>query len=86
MRSLYERVQHLMLKGYPLGGTLTGRMGWEVRAMTLGGITTLALLKRQDDNMLSQRPRLDKTTLLKLVAISLVKPYYSKKSLQLLSL
>ena len=74
-----------MLKGYPLGATLTGRMGWEVRAMILGGITTLALLKRQDDNRLLQRPRLDKTTLLKLVTISLVKPYYSKKSLQLLS-
>jgi squalene synthase HpnC len=86
IRSLYHRTQHLMLKGYPLGSTLTGRMGWEVRAMTLGGITTLALLIRQDDNTLLKRPRLDKTTLLKLVTISLVKPYYSKKSLQLLSL
>jgi squalene synthase HpnC len=86
IRSLYQRAQHLMLKGYPLGTVLTGRMGWEVRAMTLGGITTLALLIRQDDNMLLQRPRLNKTTLLKLVTISLVKHYYSKKSLQLLSL
>jgi squalene synthase HpnC len=86
IRSLYQRAQHLMLKGYPLGAALTGRMGWEVRAMTLGGITTLALLIRQDDNMLLQRPRLDKTTLLKLVTISLVKHYYSKKSLHLLSL
>jgi hypothetical protein len=54
--------------------------------MTLGGITTLALLIRQADNMLLQRPRLDKITLLKLVCISLVKHYYIKKSLQLLSL
>lgn len=86
IRSLYQRAQHLMLKGYPLGATLTGRMGWEVRAMTLGGITTLALLIRQNDKMLLQRPRLDKTTLLKLVTVSLVKQFYTKKSLQLLSL
>lgn len=86
IRSLYQRAQHLMLKGYPLGVTLTGRMGWEVRAMTLGGISTLALLIRQADNKLLQRPRLDKTTLLKIVTISLVKHYYRKKSLQLLSL
>lgn len=86
IRSLYQRAQHLMLKGYPLGATLTGRMGWEVRAMTLGGITTLGLLIQQDDNKLLQRPRLDKTTLLKLLTISLVKHYYIKKTLQLLSL
>jgi hypothetical protein len=75
-----------MLKGYPLGASLTGRMGWEVRAMTLGGITTLALLMRQDDTLLLQRPRLDKTTLLKLVSISIVNHFYIKKSRQLLSL
>jgi len=86
IRTLYQRAQHLMLKGYPLGASLTGRMGWEVRAMTLGGITTLALLIRQADNKLLQRPRLNKTTLLKLVSISFVKHYYVKKSLQLLSL
>jgi squalene synthase HpnC len=86
IRSLYRRAQHLMLKGYPLGASLTGRMGWEVRAMTLGGITTLALLIRQDDTLLLQRPRLNKTVLLKLVGTSLVKHFYIKKSRQLLSL
>jgi squalene synthase HpnC len=86
IRYLYRRAQHLMLKGYPLGASLTGRMGWEVRAMTLGGITTLALLMRQDDTLLLQRPRLDKTALLKLVVTGLVKHFYIKKSRQLLSL
>jgi squalene synthase HpnC len=86
IRSLYQRTQHLMSKGYPLGTALTGRMGWEVRAMTLGGISTLALLIRQDDSRLLQRPRLNKATLLKLVTISLTKSYYIRKSLQLLSL
>lgn len=86
IRSLYQRAQYLMGKGYSLGTALTGRMGWEVRAMTLGGISTLALLIQQDDTMLLQRPRLNKTSVLKLLSISMSKHFYIKKTLQLLSL
>jgi len=73
-----------MIKGYPLGARLKGRMGWEVRAMTLGGISTLALLFKQDNKMLLQRPRLNKTILLKLLYISVLKHFYIKKAEKLL--
>ena len=84
LRSLYQRAQELMIKGYPLGAGLKGRMGWEVRAMTLGGISTLALLIKQDNKMLLQRPRLNKTILLKLLYISVLKHLYIKKAEKLL--
>lgn len=64
LRNLYERTAVLMESGYPLGTVLSGRIGWEVRAMTLGGITTLAKLMAQTDKNLLGRPRLSKTTLM----------------------
>ena len=76
IRSLYQRTEDLMSKGYPLGASLSGRLGWEVRAMTLGGIQTLALLKLQSDQELLTRPRLSRWTLLGLLAKSSLKPIY----------
>ncbi len=79
IRSLYQRTELIMAYGAELGSHLSGRMGWEVRAMTLAGITTLNKLMLQDDNALLSRPRLSKLSLLKLVLISYFKTLYLKK-------
>ncbi|WP_292750066.1 squalene synthase HpnC [Methylophaga sp. UBA3593] len=60
LRPLYQYTMQLMQEGYQLGMTLTGRLGWEIRAMTLGGIEVLSLLIQQPDNELLSRPRLTK--------------------------
>ncbi len=69
IRSLYQRTQQLILQGSPLGANLKGRMGWEVRAMILGGLTTLHQLNQQSDRGLLTRPRLSKLTLIKIMLI-----------------
>ena len=76
IRSLYQRTEQLMAKGYPLGSTLSGRMGWEVRAMTLGGVYTLALLREQTNENLLTRPRLGRGKMTKIVLGSLLKTLY----------
>lgn len=84
IRSLYQRTEQIMAKGYPLGAALSGRMGWEVRAMTLGGIQTLALLKKQRDEELLTRPRLRRSVMVKVLLGSLVKDLYLSKAKKLL--
>lgn len=80
MRSLYHRTGVIMAYGAELGSHLSGRMGWEVRAMTLGGITTLNKLKSQSDDKLLTRPRLSKHLLLKILIISCSKTLYLKSA------
>jgi phytoene/squalene synthetase len=58
LRQQHAYAKALMEQGYLLGTHLSGRMGWEVRAMTLGGITTLNMLMNQPDAQLLSRPRL----------------------------
>lgn len=78
IRSLYQRTSAIMQRGMPLGASLKGRMGWEVRAMTLGGVTTLRkLLNQQDENLLT-RPRLSKLQLFCIMLIAANKSLYSK--------
>lgn len=84
IRSLYQRTEQIMAKGYPLGAALSGRMGWEVRAMTLGGIQTLALLKKQRDEELLTRPRLGRTMMVRVLLGSLVKSLYLRTAKKLL--
>lgn len=60
LRPLYRYSLNLMQQGAELGLTLPGRFGWEVRAMTLGGMETLAQLMRQPESLLLSRPRLSK--------------------------
>lgn len=84
IRSLYQRTQIIMREGYPLGQHLSGRIGWEIRAMTLGGITTLHQLNSQDDASLLTRPRLSKLTLLKIMCISMSKQGYLWQAKRLL--
>lgn len=63
LRSLYQRTASIMAEGLPLGSTIKGRLGWEIRAMTLGGVMTLAKLQNQPDHQLVNRPRLSRMTL-----------------------
>jgi len=85
IRSLYRRTARLMQQGYLLGASLRGRMGWEVRAMTLGGITTLhRLLQQTDDNLLS-RPRLSKTQMLMILGRSASPQVYRRHCERLMS-
>ena len=79
IRSLYQRTELIIAYGAELGTHLSGRMGWEVRAMTLGGITTLKKLMLQSDNELLNRPRLSKQALLQILMLSFSKPLYLKK-------
>lgn len=76
MRLQHERARQLMSTGIELGITIKGRIGWEIRAMTLGGITTLNKLMSQHDNALLNRPRLSKFSLLKILLISSSKTLY----------
>ena len=85
IRSLYQRTELIMAEGYHLGSYLSGRMGWEVRAMTLGGITTLNRLMSQNDNALLDRPRLSKLTMLKILFSSAFKAIYIQSAKQLIN-
>ena len=85
LRLQYERAEKLMSQGYQLGSSLNGRIGWEIRAMTLGGIMTLSLLISQPNNSLLKRPRLSKWILFKIMLMSISKRYYSAKAKQLLN-
>lgn len=84
IRSLYQRTTEMMRAGFGLGMTLSGRLGWEVRAMTLGGIQTLALLRQQSDQTLLTRPRLSKTRLISIMLCSASKTLYKKRCEDLL--
>ena len=83
LRSLYQRSHQMLASGYTLGISLSGRIGWEVRAIILSAIHTQVLLQQQNDDYLLTRPRLSKITLLKIMAISLAKPYYQQACLKL---
>jgi squalene synthase HpnC len=76
LRRLYQRTAELMYQGHELGTTLHGRLGWEVRAMTLGGVVTLGRLMQQRDDHLLTRPRLTKITLSRIMLASFNKEHY----------
>lgn len=84
IRDLYRRTAKMMREGFPLGLSLKGRMGWEVRAMTLGGIQTLALLAEQNDHELLTRPRLSRKMVLGILLKSMSKRKYRKECERLL--
>jgi phytoene/squalene synthetase len=85
IRDLYQRTELIMSQGFPLGTSLSGRMGWEVRAMTLGGITTLNLLTSQSNLNLINRPRLSKWNMIKVLFMSGFNHTYSKTARKLLN-
>ncbi len=78
MRSMYRRTESIMMEGYELGLSISSRLGWEIRAMTLGGIKTLSLLKQQPDMALLTRPRLSRKTLAGIFMNSAVKTRYQQ--------
>jgi len=84
LRLQYQRAKQLMSQGYQLGASLNGRIGWEIRAMTLGGIATLSQLMSQPDHSLLKRPRLSKWTLLRMMMMSMSKRVYLNKAEKLL--
>jgi len=85
LRLQYQRANELMLQGYQLGSDLNGRIGWEIRAMTLGGIMMLSKLISQSDDSLLKRPRLSKWSLFKIMLMTISKRVYSSKAKQLLN-
>ncbi len=58
MRKQYERAHKLLQAGAPLGKSLKGRFGFEIRLIIAGGSRILLKLDKQTDNVFS-RPRLD---------------------------
>jgi len=85
LRHQYQRASTIMQSGIELGNSLNGRIGWEIRAMTLGGVTTLNKLIHQDDKQLLSRPRLSKQQLIMILMTSLSKRLYLRKARQLLA-
>lgn len=84
LRSLYLRTELIMSEGLELGSSLSGRLGWEIRAMTLGGLTTLLALKRQPDDTLLSRPRLSRRTMTWVIINSAFTTRYKQIIFQLL--
>ncbi len=84
LRSLYLRTELIMSEGLELGSSLSGRLGWEIRAMTLGGLTTLLSLKRQPDGALLSRPRLSRKTMTWVIINSALTTRYKQIIFQLL--
>jgi hydroxysqualene synthase len=58
MRKQYARAHKLLQGGAPLGKTLKGRFGFEIRLIIAGGSRILLKLDKQTDDVFS-RPRLD---------------------------
>ncbi|HEC75341.1 MAG TPA: squalene synthase HpnC [Methylophaga aminisulfidivorans] len=81
LRSLYAQTSAIMCMGLELGNSLPGRLGWEIRAMTLGGIETLRQLQRQSDRDVLNRPRLSRWKKLKVLTLSLSKNTLNKSLL-----
>lgn len=78
LRPLYQQTVELMQTGIPLGTGIRGRLGWEIRAMTLGGIMTLSQLQKQSDRDLLKRPRLSKRQLIWILSVAAQQASYLK--------
>ena len=78
LRPLYQQTRELMRAGIPLGTSISGRLGWEIRAMTLAGIMTLSKLQKQTDHQLLSRPRLSRRQLLWILLVTASKRRYLK--------
>ncbi|MCL5975019.1 MAG: squalene synthase HpnC [Gammaproteobacteria bacterium] len=85
LRSLYLRTEQIMSEGLELGSSLSGRLGWEIRAMTLGGLTTLSALIKQPDKALLNRPRLSRRTMMGVILNSAFKTRYKQITYRLLA-
>lgn len=79
LRHLFQQTMTLMNEGLELGNGINGRLGWEIRAMTLGGLETLNKLSAQDDENILSRPRLTRRTQLKILLFSLSKTHLKRR-------
>lgn len=84
IRAQYQKIHALFIAGVELGSNCRGRLGWEIRTITLTGLTTLKRLSAQNNDDLYSRPRLSKATLLKLACCASLRPIYSIYCQQLL--
>jgi len=67
MASLVARTREIFDRGRPLGGRLPGRLGLDIRMISLGGNRILDLIEEAGFDVFRQRPRLraaDKVTIL----------------------
>ena len=55
-----RRARNLMLSGEPLGRTLKGRIGLEMRMIIQGGLRILELLELHQGDMFKHRPKLNR--------------------------
>ncbi len=80
LRERYHYIATLLFESLKLGESLSGRLGWEIRTITLMGLFTLKQLCAQNDNKLATRPRLSTTTRYVAAMIALIKPLYRHTS------
>lgn len=78
LRPLYQQTSELMQSGIPLGASIPGRIGWEIRAMTLAGMTMLWQLRQQADKDLLNRPRLSRWQLIRILSLAAQQRIYLK--------
>jgi squalene synthase HpnC len=72
-----NRARKMMLQGAPLGNTIKGRFGFQLRLMISGGLQILAALEKQTDDIFS-RPRLTTYDWISMVRYALLKVQLGK--------
>ena len=76
LRERYLFTNSLLMSAINLGVEINGRMGWEIRTITLAGLLTLKKLSLQNNNNLTSRPRLTKYNILMVASLSFFTPVY----------
>ena len=76
LRERYLFTNSLLMSAINLGAEINGRMGWEIRTITLAGLLTLKKLSLQNNNNLTSRPRLTKYNILMVASLSFFTPVY----------
>ena len=84
LRERYLFINHLLMSAINLGAEVNGRMGWEIRTITLAGLFTLKKLSLQNNDNLSSRPRLTKYIILKVASLSFLTPIYRQVCLSMI--
>ena len=84
LRERYIFTNHLLMSAITLGTEINGRIGWEIRTITLAGLFTLKKLSLQNNDNLSSRPRLTKYIMLVVISLSFVTPIYRHSCLYMI--
>lgn len=77
-REKYLFVHTLLHENAQLGESVGGRLGWEIRTITIAGLMTLKKLSAQKDDNLTARPRLSKWLLFSAASAALWLPLYRR--------